>query len=160
MLVLAHTERSDVGYRAPERMPELVPGRADLRHAQVPGAERGANAGELVSEFPLNAARRRALAVQRGDDIGAKLPALARAERDAVPDEPALDLAGLGEHDLGEVAGPVHEDELVFLLLVAGLDEFGQCRRVLRIAEREVIRLDREDVSEVGAELERELELD
>ena len=52
------------------------------------------------------------------------------------------------------------EDELVRLRVEARLDERGQRRRVQRVAEREVVLLHRQDVREVRAELEPELERD
>jgi hypothetical protein len=66
----------------------------------------------------------------------------------------------LGEDDLGEAVGVSFEDELVVLGLVDGRDEVGEWRRLLRLAEREVVGLDGEDVREVAPQLERELELE
>ena len=56
--------------------------------------------------------------------------------------------------------GVVLEHELVLVLLVARLGRRRKRARLERVAEREVVVLDGEDVREVVAELERELEAD
>ena len=74
-----------------------------------------------------------------------------------------LDLAALGEDHLrprGAFAVGLLEHELVVLLLVARRDRLRQRLGARGVAEREVALLDREDVREVGPELQRELEGD
>src|SRR5262249_8980105 len=71
-------------------------------------------------------------------------------------DEPAVREDDLGA---GEPA-VVDEHELVLAVLVDHLDLGRQRGRLLRVAQREVVVLDREDVREVVPERERELERD
>ena len=54
----------------------------------------------------------------------------------------------------------IDEDELVVVGLVDRRDGGRQRLRVVRVAEREVVRLDGEDVGEVVPDLEREVEGD
>ena len=159
----AHPQRGEVGDRLEERAVELVPVRPHLRHAQLPGRERLAHARQLLAEAPLGRARRDRVAVDRGEDVEAQLPALARAELEPVDDLVILDLTALGEDHLrprGALAVWLLEHELVVLLLVPRRDRLRQRLGARGVAEREVVRLDREDVREVGPELERELEGD
>ena len=159
----AHPQRGEVGDGLEERAVELVPVRAHLRHAQLPGRERLAHARQLVAEAPLGRARRDRVAVDRGEDVEPQLPALARRQLEPVDDLPLLDLAALGEDHLRSrrsFAVGLLEHELVVLLLVARHHRLRQRLCARRVAEREVVLLDREDVREVGPELERELEGD
>ena len=70
---------------------EVVPGAAQLRHAELPGGQRLPHARELVAEVTLGQSRRDALAVLGGEHVDAELPALARLERDPVANRAALD---------------------------------------------------------------------
>ena len=144
-----------------EKVPaELLPGRAQVRHGEVPRRERGTDARELVAEPPLRLADGDAHAVGGRDDVGAEPPLLPRLQRDGVANAAPVHLARLGEEHLRETLGPVHEDELVSLGVELAERELRERRRAVRVPEREVVLLDREDVSEVGPDLERELELD
>src|SRR4051794_8064912 len=140
-------------------MPELVPGRAELRHAQLPGGERVAYARTLVAELPLDDGRRGLLAIERRNDIDTHLPELARREVDPPAHAVAVGVAALRENHLGLAeAFRVDEQELVVPLVVARRDERRQRTRVDRVPEREVVLFHREDVREVRGELEPELE--
>ena len=89
------------------------------------------------------------------------MPRLARLERELVDDLRALHPSALGEDHLrprDALAVVLLEHELVVLLLVAALDRVGKWAGALGVAEGEIVVLDREDVREVGLELERELE--
>ena len=158
--VFVHPKRCEVGNGLVEGIRELLPRRAQLRNAEFPGRERVAYAGELVTEAPLGARRRSPKPVGGGDDVDAQTPRLARLQGNAIANCAALHLSRLREQDLRQANGVVGKDELVRVGLERRLHELGQRRRVLRIPEGEVVRLDREDVSEVAPHLERELELD
>ena len=88
------------------------------------------------------------------------MPALARLELDPPANGGAVDLAALREDHLrlGTVVA-VSEEELVVLVDEVHRHGLGQRLGTHRVAEREVVRLDREDVREVGLDLELELEL-
>ena len=98
---------------------------------------------------------------ERRDDVEAELPRLPGLELDPVPDLPGLDVPALGQDHLrSREPGVVVEHELVLVLLVTRLGGQGQGARLERVAESEVVVLDREDVREVAGELDRELERD
>ena len=143
-------------------MPEVVVARPQLRHAQPPGRERVAHVLPLGAELELDRAGRRLLAVQRRRDVEPEAPALPRRERDRVAHVRAVGRAALGQDHLRARAAVTvgREDELVAALVEA--DGRGRRERtgVQRVAEREVVLLDGDDVREVGLDHELELERD
>ena len=101
------------------------------------------------------------VAAERRDDVEAEIPGLPGLELDPEPDLPRLDVPALGQDHLrSREPGVVVEDELVLVLLVAPFGRRWKWDRLDRVTEGEVVVLDREDVREVAAELERELERD
>ena len=99
--------------------------------------------------------------VERGNDVHLEVPGRPRVELDPVPHLARLDEALLREdHVRACGARVVGEHELVVLLVVAHLGRLRQRESLERVAERDVEVLDREDVGEVVAELEGELERD
>jgi len=70
-LVLVHPQRSEVGNRLAVGVLELVPGRAHLRHAEVPSAQRLAHTCALVPEGALDPLGARSHSVRRRDDVDA-----------------------------------------------------------------------------------------
>ena len=160
----AHPQRCEIGNGLRERMAELVPARADLRDAQLPRGQRLAHAAALLAEAALDRPRLDdVVAVQRRDDVDAHVPALARLELE-LPDDPRrAHLAGLRDDQLRAqlvVAVSLLEHELVVLAVEPRLDGGGEWARAHRVAEREVVLLDRQDVGEVRRCLEPELERD
>jgi hypothetical protein len=157
----AQPERGEVGHRAREDVVEVVPGRAQPRDPKVPGRERGLDPLALLAEALPHHVWPHRVAPQHRDNVEAELPCLPRLELDPIPDLPGLDVTALGQDHLrAGKAGVVVEHELVLLLLVASLCRQRQGDRLERVAEREVVVLDREDVREVARELEGELERD
>ena len=144
-----------------ERPVQVIPARAQLWHAELPGGERGPDAIDLVAEVAFRRARDELHAVEDGEHVQAELPAAARLELDPVADGAPVDDTAMRQEHLGlavEVVGGA-EEKLVLALVEERRNEVRQPRS-LGIAEREVERLDREDVGEVRPQLERELELD
>ena len=160
VLAAVHPERRQVGHGAAERVSELVPGRPQLRNAQLPGGERLADPRELVAEPPLGHARDDLRPVEERDDVQPEIPALARLQLQAVDDASAVDLA-LPRQDHLRPRGHtrlVLEQELVVGLVVLQLDGRRQRLGVLRVSEREVEVLDGEDVREVARDLDPQLQ--
>ncbi len=87
-----------------------------------------------------------------------------RLERERVHDEPVGVVRGLGEEDArARVAVRLGEEQRAVRAVRALLRRLRlrrKGRRVLGISEREVVLLHGDDVREVGAELEGELELE
>src|SRR6185436_18835839 len=154
-----HPQGCKIRDRLEEGTAEVVPVRPDLRYAEPPCRERVANTRHLVPEAPLDLARDDMVALERRDHVHTEMPALARLELDLPAHLRAIDLATLRDDDLRlrAVVG-VLEQELVVLLREADRHSLGQWFRAHRIAEREVVRLDGEDVGEVGLDLELEIE--
>ena len=117
---------------------------------------------ELLAEAPLGRVRRELLVDERREDVEPNLPGLARLEPERVAEAPAVGATGLRDDHLrlDAFVGGILEQELLPLLVEARLDDRGERLCVQRIAEREVVRLHRHDVREVGGELEADLELD
>ena len=87
------------------------------------------------------------------------MPPFARLELDLPTDGRAVGLATLGEDHLSlRAVVAVCEHEFVVLFREADRHRLGQRPGAQRIAEGEVVFLDRENVREVGLELELELE--
>ena len=144
-------------------MLEVVPARVELRDAQPPGRDRVHHSVALVAEAPLDLLRHRHLAVEGGRHVDPEVPALARLELDPVAHSRAVRLPRGREDDLRPrhvSVSAVLQQQLPVVAVVVDRDERRQRLRAQRVAEREVVLLDREDVGEVGAELERELERD
>ncbi len=159
----AHPQRRQIGDRVLERALEDVPAGAELRDAQAPGRHRVHHVFALVAEAALDHLRHHHLAVERRDEVHAQVPALPRLELDPVLDDRALEVAERREDDLrpGQAGvAVVFEQELALVGVVPRSPDRRQRLRPQRIAEREVVLLDREDVGEVAAELEREVERD
>ena len=157
----AHPQGGEIRHRSPEGASEVVPARTQLRHPELPGREGGADPVDLVSEVTLAPGGEHLHAVLHGEHVDSQLPALAWLERDLVADRSRLDLAGTGEQRLGlavELVGGA-EQEPVLRLVEEGRNELTR-KRVSRVSERDIERLDREDVGEVRADLERQLELE
>ena len=154
-----HPQRREVGDRLVERVVERVAARSQLWHVQPPRGERVADVRTFVAEMLLDGRRRRLLAAQRGDDVDPQLPALPRLELDRKPDRAPVALARAGEDHLGPRVprAVLRQHELVAVAL-AHICGRRQRPRLLGIAEREIVLLDRDDVREVGAHLELELE--
>ena len=89
---------------------------------------------------------------------GGELPALARTELEPVADEAAVDVAQFREPDLRGRAARRRVDEDERTRVEARLDRIGKRLGIDRVAEREVVLLDGEDVGEVARDLDRELE--
>ena len=151
-----HAQRSEVVDRARERLTEVVPFRPNLRHAHLPRLERLANALPLFAEMTLDHVWSSHLcALRRRCDVDPQVPGLPWREDHVELDRRPVDAALLGEHDLrAAVSVRVDEHEPVLRILEARRDRVGQRLRVARIAEGEVPCLDRDDVREVGAELD------
>jgi hypothetical protein len=116
---------------------------------------------ELGPERPLERLRLDELALERHVHVQHERPVGARLQLDPVAHRGAVPLARLREHHLGhgaELLVLVREDELAAVRLPAVGRRGRERDRVQRVAEREVARLDEEDVREVALELERELE--
>jgi hypothetical protein len=129
----------------------------------MPGGERVADSRDLVAEASLREAWHQLLSIRRRDDVDAQVPALPGRELDAIRDPSGLldsTLAGEDHLRLSGDAGLVSEQELVVLLVVAHLDEWRQRSCMRRVAEREVVVLDGEDVREVARHLDRKVEGD
>src|SRR5207248_1096531 len=151
-------QRREIRHRLEERAAELVPVGPDLRDPQLPSRERLAHTRHLLAEAPLCRPGRNRVAVDRREDVEPQLPALPWCELEPVNDLRALDRSAVREDHLGPRASrSLLEHELVVLVLVPPLDGGWQRLRAGGVAEREVMLLDREDVREVGAQLEREL---
>src|SRR5438105_14441657 len=116
---------------------------------------------ELLAEAPGGELWRE-LGVERREDPDLHLPPLARLELDAIADGGVARVAELRQDDLRLDGGVLRvlEQELAAVALEAPADERRQRRRAKRVAEREVVGLDGEDVREVARELEPELERD
>jgi hypothetical protein len=159
----AHSQRREVGDGLDEAARQVLPARAQLRYAQLPRGQRVAHTADLLAEAPLCEARRHRLAVREREHVDVELPALARLERDAVADQAVRRLPALREDDLGrvhEVRVDVLDQELIALVVEGAAQPRRQRVGAERVAEREVVVLDREDVGEVGADLHCEVELD
>ena len=157
----AHAQRGEIRHRAPERPSQVVPGRPQLRHPELPGGERGPDPVDLVAEVTLRGPRLHLDAVLNGEHVDPQLPALAGLQGDPVAHRSLLDLAAQGEQHLRltvEVVGGA-EQEPVLRLVEEGRHQLGR-ERPGRVAEREIEGLDREDVREVGADVDGQLELD
>ena len=151
-------ERGEIGDRARERVVEVVPGGAELRDAQLPGGERGLDTLPLLAEAPLG---RRGLicSPSRRARPRRRCPRrCAGLELDPVAGLAQLDVAPASE-DTWVRAWPWSSSSTNWFSdssKCASASGAGACS----VAEREVVVLDREDVREVVAELERELERD
>src|SRR5207248_2489819 len=142
-----------------ERAREVVPARAQERNAELPRRERVADAAALLAEAPLDDARRALLLLDERHDVDADLPHLARLELDLPAHAAAVGGPPLREDQLRPAeALRVDHHELVVRLVEARRDGIGQRRRVHRVAQGEVVRLDRHDVREVAAHLEPQME--
>jgi uncharacterized membrane protein len=117
---------------------------------------------DLLAEAELGEARRDELAVGQRKHLDVEVPALARVEAEVEDHPRPVHLTALGEDDLRLRRGlaVVGDEELVALLLVLDRPAVGKRLRAQRVAEREVEVLDGEDVREVRADVELEVELD
>ena len=137
-------------------MRQVLPRAPQLRHAQAPGLERGVDPPPLLAEAPVGRARLHGIVVERRDDVDLELPGRPRLELDPIAHLALLDLPALGEDHLGPRLGRVVlEHELVLLVVEARFAELRERPRAQRVAESEVVVLDREDVREIVAQLER-----
>ena len=157
----AHAQRGEVVHRLAERVLQNVPARSDLGHAQLPRVERLLHPGALVAEVPLGGGRRARRPVRRpDDDVHAQLPLLARLQQDVIGNAATVDRAAAREDHLRPAESfAIGEHELVVRIVELGRHRLRQRLRVARVSEREVPLLDRDDVREVGAELDPELQL-
>src|SRR5207253_1583732 len=108
-----------------EGMAELVPGRADLRHAQLPRGQRLAHAAALLAEVPLDGPRLDDLVpVERRDHVDPDVPAFSRLQLDLPLHALAVRVAGLREEELcaGLLAVRRLEEILVVLAVELRLD--------------------------------------
>ena len=145
----AQPQRGEVGHGARKDVVEIVPRGAEPRNAQIPGRQRRLDPLPLLAEALLRHAYR--FAAERRHDVHAELPRLPGLELDPEPDFSRLDVPALGQDHLRpRKTGVVVEHELVLVLLVAPLDRRWKGARLQRVAEREVVILDREDVREVA----------
>jgi hypothetical protein len=139
---------------------DVVPVGHQARHAEVPRRERVLHARAFLPEASLQRARHDDASVDGRDDVDPQVPAGPRLERDRVPHCAAVDLAGLGEvHLRVDTVVRALQEELMVLGLVRGLDRLRERSRMQRVAESEVVVLHLEDVREVAAEVQRQLEL-
>ena len=154
-------QRGEVGDRARERVGKVVPRGPELGHPELPSRERRLDSLPLLAEPPLGDTRHDHFAVEARDDLDVHIPGGTGLELDPVADLPRLlGVARLRQDHLRlRVPGVVLDHELVLGLLEA---DFGGRRqlRAGRVAEGEVVVLDREDVCEIVGELERQLERD
>ena len=108
----AHAQGGQIVHRLAERLPQVVPRRADLRDAQLPGVDRLGDPCALLAEVPLDHV---GLAPQRSvgaePDVDAHRPRLARREREVVGDSLIGHVAPHGEDHL-RTAVPVRIDEM------------------------------------------------
>ena len=158
VLLRTDAQRGEVRDRLRDGTLEVVPVGAQLGHSQLPGGERVTHVLELLAEPPLGRLGMHDVAGRRGHDVDHELPALTRFELDRVRrPRPLHEARRLREDHLGRGrAGRIRQQELAFLGVEARLGERRQRRRLERVAEREVVRLDREDVREIRADLQRE----
>ncbi len=157
-----HLQRRQVVHRLSEGVPELVPRRLHPRHVHLPCVERLAHARTLLAEVTVDAARRtRRPPGAAGDHVDTQLPPLPRLQLHVVGDAARRRRPALGQDHLRAAeAVTVGEEVLVAVAVELRLDRLRQRLRVRRVAEREVPFLHREDVREVGAELDADGQLE
>ena len=142
--------------RLVEGVAQHVPVRGQAGELHRPRLERGLDAASLRPEAQLDEIRGAYLSLERHDDVDPHVPCLVRSERDRESHEPVLAFAATREHDLGAPASAVAlgEHDLAGLRVEIRVCAGRQAGRVERVAEREVVLLDADDVREVGAELD------
>ena len=161
-VVAAHPQRGQVRDRLPESEPHVLATRLQARHPQAPRGQRLVHVLALGAEAALDDVRLGLLAVDRVHDVDPQVPTLAGRKTQLVADA----RLGRGAHareqhlGLGAAAAVLFEHELIRRRVVTHRHRVRQRPRRERVAEREVVLLDGDDVREVGADLQRELELE
>ena len=156
-LARAHAQRREIGDRAVERATKALPAAANARNPQRPGGDGVAGGLALLVEL-LDGLE---LLVQPGPDVDAEIPGLVRLERERVGHGVPVESATLREDELrSEVAARIDDRNLPPLLVVRRRRGRRKRLRELRVAEREVVQLHRDDVREVRLGLECDVDLE